>query len=507
VRIFQYLGGVSINPKAYAGRYKEIFLSHLGNDENFAIQLAKKIESSGISTFYYERDMRPFFDHIQQASEAIDHAKAVIVILSPHILERDTLNFVEWETEYAFQKYRKILFILKDISYIQIPKKYMTIMAAQVPVMIKESDPDVFDKITAPLMDLFELLHSSENSSSQSSGTHADEQIAITLEKEEKLSIFNEQQLDGFLAEIGMKREQFNNNSLSILGNAIAYAGEDEKTGSPHIFYSLCEVDGLPLKKYLDERGFPSDLFIHFFQQGLKLRQNEQQQQESYPLPSENLAAMLQQSLQYAETRGDRITEYDILHSFLNANGYSVGRFLKVYYGIILLDLAYAMNAEAGGNVSGTLSDAISLFDVRGNLDLDKFEEPAAELIIQARKVAQCFGHALIGRRHILYSILRKPPEVFRERLQTVNLDPVELKNLFGNSNLMPQSNVAESTLSLNTTDISPDLARVIIDAGEKAKKNSSQKISELNLLDALFQDPEDHLVQFLFRRGFRWNA
>ncbi|GEM_PF-4723970 len=496
---------MSINHKAYTTRYKDIFLSHLGNDENFAIQLAKKIESSGISIFYYERDMRPWIDHIQQASEAIDHAKAVIVILSPHILERDAVNFVEWETEYAFQKYRKILFILKDISYIQIPRKYQTIMAAQVPVMIKESDPDVFERITAPLMDLFELLNSSENPPNQNSGTPLDEQVEINLEKKEELASINEHLLDGFLAEVGIKKEQLNNKSLNILGHAITYAREDEKTGSPHIFYSLCEVEELPLKKYLNERGFPSELYVHFLQQGLKMRQNEQQQ-ENYAPPSENVTDMLHQSLQYAKTRVDRINEYDILRSFLNANGYSVGSFLKGHYGIILLDLAHAMNIEVGEDESGTPPDAIYLFDVRGNLDFDKFEEPATELIIQARKVAQCFGHALIGRRHILYSLLRKPPDVFKERLQAINLDPVELKNLFGNSNLMPQSNVAESTLSLNTSDISDDLARIIIDAGEKAKNNSSQKISELNLLDALFQDPKDHLVQFLFRRGFRWN-
>jgi hypothetical protein len=60
-----------------------VFISHVEEDRTIALELAKILEESGISTWYYERDSVPGPSYLVQAGRAIVEAAVVAVIISP----------------------------------------------------------------------------------------------------------------------------------------------------------------------------------------------------------------------------------------------------------------------------------------------------------------------------------------------------------------------------------------------------------------------------------------
>jgi len=64
----------------------EVFISHVEEDAGLALELAAKLEVGGFHTWYYERDSLPGPHYLLQVEAAIDRAKVVIVLISPHAL-------------------------------------------------------------------------------------------------------------------------------------------------------------------------------------------------------------------------------------------------------------------------------------------------------------------------------------------------------------------------------------------------------------------------------------
>lgn len=59
-----------------------VFISHVEEDKDVALSLAKGIEDAGFATWYYERDTIPGPTYIEQTSCAIRDSRAVLLVLS-----------------------------------------------------------------------------------------------------------------------------------------------------------------------------------------------------------------------------------------------------------------------------------------------------------------------------------------------------------------------------------------------------------------------------------------
>ena len=61
----------------------QIFISYVQEDSSIALGIARGLEISGYSTWYYERDSVPGPSYLLQTGEAIDDADALLLIVSP----------------------------------------------------------------------------------------------------------------------------------------------------------------------------------------------------------------------------------------------------------------------------------------------------------------------------------------------------------------------------------------------------------------------------------------
>lgn len=64
----------------------DVFISHVEDDADAALRLADDLADAGYSTWCYERDAIPGPSYLLQTSQAIEHSRAVVVLVSPDSL-------------------------------------------------------------------------------------------------------------------------------------------------------------------------------------------------------------------------------------------------------------------------------------------------------------------------------------------------------------------------------------------------------------------------------------
>ena len=65
----------------------DIFVSHVEEDSDVALEIANGLETAGYTTWHYERDSVPGVPYLLQTGEAIAGSRAFILLISPHSLE------------------------------------------------------------------------------------------------------------------------------------------------------------------------------------------------------------------------------------------------------------------------------------------------------------------------------------------------------------------------------------------------------------------------------------
>ncbi len=58
-------------------------MSYVEEDSSLVQELTEGLEASGYKTWYYERDSVPGLSYLEQMGEAIDSAKAMVLVISP----------------------------------------------------------------------------------------------------------------------------------------------------------------------------------------------------------------------------------------------------------------------------------------------------------------------------------------------------------------------------------------------------------------------------------------
>jgi tetratricopeptide (TPR) repeat protein len=92
----------------------DIFISHVEEDTDLALETAQGLEAAGYETWCYERDGYPGPDYLNQVDRAIVESQAVVVLISPDSVGSQQ---VEDEVKWAREQQKRFVPILKGISW------------------------------------------------------------------------------------------------------------------------------------------------------------------------------------------------------------------------------------------------------------------------------------------------------------------------------------------------------------------------------------------------------
>jgi class 3 adenylate cyclase/tetratricopeptide (TPR) repeat protein len=97
-----------------------IFISHSERDLPVANEIIRGLESSGYSTWYFERDMVPGTSYITQIAQAIEQSQAVVLVVSSNALDSDQ---VSKEVVGAFERRKPFFPVLVDLTPPQLKER------------------------------------------------------------------------------------------------------------------------------------------------------------------------------------------------------------------------------------------------------------------------------------------------------------------------------------------------------------------------------------------------
>jgi hypothetical protein len=95
---------------------RDIFISHVEENSDLAIDIAAGLEESGYSAWYYERDSLPGPSYLLQTSREIERSQAVVLIISPHSLGS---HQVTKEVVRAHESDKPFIPVLKSITHVE----------------------------------------------------------------------------------------------------------------------------------------------------------------------------------------------------------------------------------------------------------------------------------------------------------------------------------------------------------------------------------------------------
>ena len=95
---------------------KDIFISHVEEDADLALEIALALEEAGFFTWCYELDSVPGPSYLTQTRAAIDQAKALVLVISQRAIDSQQ---VSREVVRAFEAGKRFIPVLRGISHEQ----------------------------------------------------------------------------------------------------------------------------------------------------------------------------------------------------------------------------------------------------------------------------------------------------------------------------------------------------------------------------------------------------
>lgn len=114
----------------------DLFISHVEEDLSIALNIHQEMEKEGYSTWLYERDGLPGVDFLNQITQAILNAKAMILIVSTHSM---ISPHVHAELFQAYNNRIKVIPLLAGVTFKELQEKkldWCTMLGAAVAVEI-----------------------------------------------------------------------------------------------------------------------------------------------------------------------------------------------------------------------------------------------------------------------------------------------------------------------------------------------------------------------------------
>ena len=133
----------------------DIFISHVEEDSDIALEITLGLEEAGYSTWYYELDGIPGASYLLQTGEAVVNSKAVVVVISPHSVGS---RQVTKEVVRAHESDKDFIPVRRGISHIEFqnrqPEWREAIGAATSISIPKEGAASILPRIIAGLKNL-----------------------------------------------------------------------------------------------------------------------------------------------------------------------------------------------------------------------------------------------------------------------------------------------------------------------------------------------------------------
>lgn len=93
-----------------------IFISHVEEDADIALEVALGLEEAGYTTWCYELDSIPGPSYLLQTGQAIEQSEAVVIVISPHSLGS---HQVTREIVRAYEGAKRFIPLLRDITHVE----------------------------------------------------------------------------------------------------------------------------------------------------------------------------------------------------------------------------------------------------------------------------------------------------------------------------------------------------------------------------------------------------
>jgi len=94
----------------------DVFISHVEEDAEIALEIAFGLEEAGYTTWCYEVDNIPGPSYLIQTGQAVEEAKGLVLIISPHSLSS---RQVTKEVIRAHETGKEFIPVLQDITHIE----------------------------------------------------------------------------------------------------------------------------------------------------------------------------------------------------------------------------------------------------------------------------------------------------------------------------------------------------------------------------------------------------
>jgi hypothetical protein len=94
----------------------DVFIAHVEEDADVALEIALGLEEAGYSTWCYEVDSIPGPSYLLQTGQAVERAKAVVIVISPHSLGS---RQVTKEVVRAHESGKEFIPVLRGITHIE----------------------------------------------------------------------------------------------------------------------------------------------------------------------------------------------------------------------------------------------------------------------------------------------------------------------------------------------------------------------------------------------------
>ena len=166
---------------------RNVFISHVEEDQAIALELARGLEAAGYTTWYFERDSLPGLSYLEQIDEAIEQCQAILIIIS-----RDSISSrqVDIEVQRAHESAKHFIPVLRGIQHVEFQKQkrvWRMAMGTTTSLLIPADDVSmIIARIVAGLRKLtLEPIPPVDDEESRSGNEVDFEQLLEQFEQEE----------------------------------------------------------------------------------------------------------------------------------------------------------------------------------------------------------------------------------------------------------------------------------------------------------------------------------